>query len=104
MLLNRASGSGGGVFNAGIMTFETSADFRGNEAAVSAAAAVRAFDGVVTSGGGAFVSSSVVARLMACFLGAMMAGVFLRLETCPRCSNHRVSACTCCCEMPPLQL
>eukprot|EP00903_Cladosiphon_okamuranus_P020674 g18984.t1 len=37
MLRNRAGGSGGALFNAGIVTFETSAEFRANEAAVSAA-------------------------------------------------------------------
>lgn len=40
MLRNRAVGSGGAIFNAGIMTFETSAEFRGNKAGVSAAAAM----------------------------------------------------------------
>lgn len=44
MVRNWAAGSGGAVFNAGVVTFETSAEFRGNEAAVSAAAAVRVFD------------------------------------------------------------
>eukprot|EP00752_Nemacystus_decipiens_P005980 g5401.t1 len=40
MLRNRAAGSGGAVFNAGIVTFETSAEFRGNEAASAAEASV----------------------------------------------------------------
>lgn len=43
MLRNRAGGSGGAIFNAGVMTFETSAEFRGNGAAVVAATAVRFF-------------------------------------------------------------
>lgn len=49
ILMNRAAGSGGGVFNAGVALFETSVTFRGNDAAAegamvpaTAAAAVRA--------------------------------------------------------------
>lgn len=58
MLRNRAGGSGGAVFNAGIVTFETSAEFRTNEAAVSvaAAASVRAFVEVVVRAGDALSS------------------------------------------------
>lgn len=46
MLRNRAGGSGGAVFNGGgIVMFETSAEFRGNEAeAAGAVSAVRVFD------------------------------------------------------------
>lgn len=46
MLRNRAGGSGGAVFNGGgIVMFETSAEFRGNEAeATGAVSAVRVFD------------------------------------------------------------
>jgi len=39
MMRNWAAGSGGGTYNAGVVSFETSAEFRANEAAAGAATA-----------------------------------------------------------------
>ncbi|CAM9137711.1 unnamed protein product, partial [Hapterophycus canaliculatus] len=51
-LMNWAAGSGGGVYNAGVAMFETSATFRGNDAAAAAEAAAAGKKGPVETGGG----------------------------------------------------
>lgn len=48
MMRNWAAGSGGGAYNAGVVSFETSAEFRANEAAAGAATAAAAVAAATT--------------------------------------------------------